>query len=243
MSNNVQEREVERELEFELVKKYQEERDDDAFTLLYKRYDRRLLNKAQSVHKQYPMFDVNEFHSYFAQKFLKAVETFDLSKGVPFGAFLNLKLSKAAFDYVKRKLYCTKREEDGYLMPHKINRRINQIENDGNPMNIRNQNLETGEGRGTNLPEQISDDKSDYDYQLQANQTDLYKYIASHNDTHARVIALVAEGYSYEESASIVGKTGSTAALKMWTKRVVDKSKDYAKQFYEEIDMPVIVEG
>lgn len=184
--------------------------DDDAFTEIFLRYQKALERHANKASARFPTFYEDEFYGYFQERFIQIVNKFDVNSGVYFAKFCSFKFPKLAHDYVRRRLF--PRNPDG-TQRESARDRHKVIPSDLGKVNI-------------------EDNRFTPDYQIDVQDTELYAHLTSLSDINARIIALLVQGYTYQEIALKLGKSGNDAALRNWTSRLVRKLKEETITFY-----------
>ncbi|HDR8003384.1 RNA polymerase sigma factor [Bacillus cereus group sp. BceL300] len=213
----------------ELVAAYQNG-DEESFNELFFRYNKALLAKARRAGEQYKSIDMEDFYSYFLEKFQRAVERFDLSQNVPFSAFFKLKMSKVTYDYVKRKVYSKVRNEDG---THKQSIRESYTVVSYNSI-VSEETSENDGSRvgGTSFEGIQVDEASTYDHKQPIEETELFHYIQDISDRDAKIVSYLVQGYKYDEIATLMGREGNASALRNWTKRAVNRIRNNTIEFF-----------
>jgi hypothetical protein len=201
-------------LDNELVDLYKEEGDDEAFTVLFRRYEKALAYHSRLATKRFPCFYEDEFLGYFQDRFITIVRQFDTSKGVYFAYYCKLKFPKLAHDYVRRKLF--PRDGEGRLYTGTMDKH----------------KVMPSDFSMTSLP----DERYSHAYLQDVSETELFVYLTRDSDLNAKVITLIAEGYGHSEIATMLGRTGTDAALRNWTARIVKKIKEDTVKFYSKCD-------
>jgi hypothetical protein len=187
---------------------------DDAFTELFKRYDKALVRHSRLSAKRFPKFYEDEFYGYFQDQFVKIVKEFDTETGVYFSYFCKFKFPKLAHNYVRAKLFPRDRQGNVYTSPRD---RHNIVPSDFEKTVMK-------------------DERFTFEYMQDIRETELFIYLSGRSDVNAKVVTLIAEGYSYTEIAKMFGRTGTDEALRNWTSRIVRKIKDDTKLFYLKSD-------
>lgn len=197
----------------ELVRLAQQ-KDNIAWYVLFKKYKPALKKKANQSHLKHREISEDDFYEKYLRVFELAVEGYDLKTGTFSGFLFRTKLGQATH-IVLQKLYRSKvRDEDG----NRVKKSEFMIHMDEETMDSQ---LDVA-----------YEDKNSGEPNNEA-ETDLYQYIASKSVQDAKVANLRAQGYKFEEIASIMGHTGSPEAKRNWTKRSLERSQKYAREFYE----------
>lgn len=203
--------------------------DDDAFSVLFLRYEPGLIGQAKKAAKRFPSFYEDEFFGYFQERFIALVQKFDVSSGVYFAKFCSFKFPKLAHDYVRGKLEQRLYGEDGKK------RKSNQPSlRDKHKMLLSDPTKMV-----------IPDSRYTTDYMQDIESTELYAHLSATSDVSAKVVTLLVQGYNYEEIAEALGRTGSAVTLRNWTKRAVRKLREEAIKFYavsDSIDEVIVFE-
>jgi DNA-directed RNA polymerase specialized sigma24 family protein len=198
--------------------------DDDAFTTLFKRYERALQMHARNAALRFPSYYQDEFFGYFQERFIKIVQKFDIESGVYFAKYCQYKFPKLAHDYIRGQLQkrsYTRLENGKY-----------KRENVDEPT-IRDQHKAiTSDLEKTDT----TDNRFTYDFQKGIEDTDLFAYLKDRSEVNAKVVSLLASGYTYEEVGEMMGKTGTTDAKKGWTNYIMRKVRQDAIDFYRSCD-------
>lgn len=190
--------------------------EDDAFSTLFLRYQHTLQLYAYKAHKRYPSFYEDEFFGFFQETFVKIVRRFDLTKGVYFPHYCKVIIPKFAYEYVRNKI---QRRE---LV-------------DGKKVNVEGL-TERDKYYQFLTNREFTDYRLTYDYVINIEETELYQHLLSVDDEHARVVALLVDGYTYEEIARAFGRTGNYMALANWGKRAVQRVKTEVVKYYKDTD-------
>lgn len=227
-------------IDLQLVTRYQQG-EESAFTDIHQRFEKKIESQARKSHLKYPSVEVDDFYSYFVMKLLKAAETYDLSRSnVPFDAYVQVKLSTATYDFIKRKIYSKVLDENGrqtYSEREKAQQRSVSMDAE-----VYAPNSTAGTASDT-VKVQHADRSSSYEYAQSIEETDLYKYIAEKSSKDAMVAVLMYKGYEYGEIAEQVGHDGNYAARRNWTMRAVKRIKGYCQEFYEMMGTPYELDG
>jgi hypothetical protein len=204
------------ELKDERLALLSQQGDDDAFTALFLRYQRSLQIQAKKAVKRFPSIYEDEFFGYFQEKFVKLVMKFDVTRGVHFPGYCAVFFPKMAYEYARKTV-----QKRGMIDGHKIN---------------------VGERTDTNaIPTdfsdgEIEDNRYSFENLLDMEETDLFIYLSSKSDEHAKVISLLAQNATYVQIARAFGRKGNYMALANWGKRAVERLRKSVIEFYVKND-------
>jgi hypothetical protein len=189
---------------------------DDAFTELFKRYERALKAIARKAHLQYPSYYEDEFFGYIQEQFMNMVKTFKVDSGIYFAAFCKFKFPRLAYNYVRSHIEKRAYDEDGKK------RKLDEP-------SVRDKH----KVMASDLNHKMSDERFTYEFQQEIEDTDLFVYLKKKSDVCAKVVSLYANGYTLDEVAELMGKTGTYWSKVSWTSRVLKKAQRITLEFYQ----------
>jgi hypothetical protein len=197
-----------------------QQNDDDAFRELFNRYEGAMEYRSQTAAKQYPYY-ADEFFSYMQDRFHQAILKFDPERKVDVAAFMGALFPRFINDFVRYKINKRVIGEDG------VKRKTSEVTN-----RVKHLSVPVEDSKLSSR----TDNTFTFEYQRDFEETEVFQYLQTKDDTYAKVISLLVQGYGWIEIGKLVGKKETDKAAKSWVQRQMDKIRQETVIFYQESD-------
>jgi DNA-directed RNA polymerase specialized sigma24 family protein len=199
--------------------------DDEAFTTVFRRYEKALKIQARKANLQYPSYYEDDFFDYFQEQLMKMIKTYKVGSGIFFASFFKFKLPRLAYNYTRGHLEKRVYKEGGRYTGGKV------VITD-EPAARDKYKVITSDLEKTVMP----DNRYTYEYQQEVKDTELYAYLSAKSPQDAKVMALLVRGLTYDEIATEMGRKGNYQALTQWGYRAVQRVRQHTVSFYRKSD-------